>query len=270
MSGLGGAAVVSVLGLAGCGAEGTSPIAPSPLSELERRTASLTARLETAHFVFHFAPGDQVQPERSEAYHEWAVRYLGVTPPKRIDFYKFPDFDALRAAMGQSFGGRAYPDEFALVTAFPWHNHECMHLYVSLIGSPPRLFAEGMVVAHEYDPLNGIWVSQWNRADPPRDPYFGIVRSLKAEGRLYPIQDILESDAFNARVASEPTRIAYPQSGVFVMYLIERHGLDQMKELVRILPYSASRDTIQWRFEETFGVSVGEAETAWLAWLDRP
>ena len=43
------------------------------------------------HFVFRSAPGDQVQAERSEAYHEWAVGYLGVTPPKKIDFYKFAD-----------------------------------------------------------------------------------------------------------------------------------------------------------------------------------
>jgi len=265
---LGLVGVALLLGPGGCGG-GSSPSGPSPPSGLAQRTAALTQRLETANFVFHYAPGDQVQADRSEAFHRWAVGYLGVSAPKKIDFYKFPSSEQLEAAMGERFGGRAYPREFAVVTAYPWHNHECMHLYVDLIGSPPRLFAEGMVVAHEYDPLNGVWVSQWNRADPPDEPYLDIVRDLRIAGRLYPIEQILESEAFNARVGSEQSRVGYPQAGVFVMYLIQAFGLEPMKEVVGSVPYAASREAIGSRFEAVFGVSVATAERAWLDWLDQ-
>jgi len=37
-----------------------SPTGPAVLTDLERRTAHLTERLETASFVFHFEPGDSV------------------------------------------------------------------------------------------------------------------------------------------------------------------------------------------------------------------
>jgi len=145
-----------------------------------------------------------------------------------------------------------------------------MHLYVNLIGSAPRLFAEGMVVAHEFDPYNNVWVSQWNRADPPDDPYIEIVRSLRARGLLYPIESVLTSDAFNQNVATEPERIGYPQAGVFVSYLVQTYGLERMKQILRNVAYSASLDTIRGVFEDVYGITVAEAESAWLVWLDQP
>jgi hypothetical protein len=255
----------------GCDDDWRSPVDPLGGSELQRATISLTERLESESFVFHFQPGDgdRVQVERSEAFHQWAVGYLGVSPPKKIDFYMFRTREEMQAAFGYRFGGRAFPPEFAVATAYSWHNHECFHLYTSLLGSPPRIFAEGMAVAHEFDPYNNVWVSQWNRAEPYGDPHFDIARRLKADGLLYPIESILESDNFNQRVDEEVVRIAYEQAAAWVGYLIEAHGLDRMKEIVASIPYGASRNTIRSQFETVYGISVTEAEVAWLAWLDR-
>jgi hypothetical protein len=260
---------VALLG-SGCYGD-RSPVDPLGGSELQRATVGLTERLESESFVFHFQPGDgrRIQVARSEAFHDWAVGYLQVVPPKKIDFYMFRSREEIRAAFGYGFGGWSIPSEFALATAFSWHNHECFHLYISLIGNPPRIFAEGMAVAHEYDPYNDVWVSQWNRAEPHREPHFDIARQLKADGLLYPLDSILESDDFNRAVQEEVVRIAYEQAGAWVGYLVETYGIDPMREIVASIPYAASRETIHSRFEAVYGVSVAEAEVAWLAWLDR-
>ena len=144
-----------------------------------------------------------------------------------------------------------------------------MHLYVTLIGSPPRLFAEGMVVAHEFDPYNNVWVSQWNRAELPDELYIDLVRRLHAQGALYPVEEIIESNAFNAATDSEAERIAYPQAGVWVMYLIETYGLESMKQIVRTMPYNAQLLDIRELFQSVYGISIVQAEEAWHDWLER-
>lgn len=253
------------------GCERDAPESPVELTPLQRAAAALTATRESESFVFHFQPGDGARAEvdRSEAYHRWAVRYLGITPPKRIDFYMFPSNAVMQATIEQQAGGRAYPAEFAVTTAFSWHNHECMHLYTNLLGQPPRILDEGMCVAHEYDPYNDAWVSRWNRQEPYQKPHFEIARDLKEGGWLYPLESILQSDDFNRRVAGETFKIAYEEAGAWVGYLVETYGIERMKELIAALPYAASRERFKERFLSIYGLSVADTEPAWLAWLDR-
>ena len=259
----------ALLFCAGCAR--STPEAPTGPSVLQRATTGLTEKIESENFVFHFEPGDgeRVEVERSEAFHRWAVQYLGVIPPKKIDFYMFPSFDDMRAKFGVRFGGRAFPAEFAVATAYSWHNHECFHLYTCLIGEPPRIFAEGMAVAHEFDPFHNVWISQWNRAEPFGEPHIGIVRRLKARGLLYPIESILQSDDFNRKVEGETVTIAYEQAGAWVSYLIETYGIGSMKRIVAAIPHNAASGAIQGQFQSVYGISVADAEAAWLAWLDR-
>lgn len=237
---------------------------------LKNATAGLTEKLESENFIFHFKPGDgkRVEVERSEAFHKWAVKYLGVIPPKKIDFYMFPSVEEMNKIFGFRFGGYAYPDKFALVTAFPWHNHECFHLYVSLIGNPPRLFSEGIVIAHEFDPYNNVWISQWNRRKPYPEPHIKIVKKLKTRGVLYPMDSILESYDFDSKVSSETFKIGYEQAGAWVSYLVEKYGLGKMKKLIADISYYESKKEIKNKFAEIYGLSIADAETDWLAWLD--
>jgi len=74
----------------------------------QRAAASLVDSVESESFIFHFQPGDggRAEVERSEAFHQWAVRYLNVTPPKKIDYYMFPSIDAMYKAIGQRGGVR--------------------------------------------------------------------------------------------------------------------------------------------------------------------
>ncbi len=253
-----------------CKQEGS--VEPEPQSELQKATVRLTETIESEHFIFHFVPGDgdRAEVERMEAYHRWAMSYLGLQAPKRIDYYMFPSSSEIETAFGYRFGGRAFFEEFAVATAYSWHNHECFHLYTCLIGNPPRLFAEGMPVAHEFDPYNDVWISQWNRAEPYLEPYLIRVRQAMEEGLLYPLESLLESVDFNQIAENDrlqQLRVAYDQSGVWVSYLIETYGLEKMKQIVAGLPYDASKETIQDLFFEIYGLSMAQAETDWLTWL---
>ena len=98
----------------GCGGKPTIEPVPNSLPALSRPTipngldsamvARLTERIETENFIFHFAPGDSVLAERQEAYHRWAVDFFDVSPPKKIDYYKFSTPDDMATAVGQRAG----------------------------------------------------------------------------------------------------------------------------------------------------------------------
>lgn len=240
-------------------------------SNLKHIAASLTGKIETENFIFHFKPGDEkrIEIERMEAFHKWAVKYLSITPPKKIDYYMFPTMEEMNKAFGVRFGGMASPPEFALVTAFPWHNHECFHLYTSLIGTPPRIFGEGMVIAHEFDPHNNVWISQWNRLKPYPKPHIEIVRKLKSEGKLYSLDSIIESGDFNMKVSQEKEKIAYEQAGAWITFLKEKFGLEKLKKIIALIPYSADRTEIKVLFRQTLGISLEDSEKEFLSWLDK-
>jgi hypothetical protein len=205
-----------------------------------------------------------------QAFHRWAISYFGISLPKKIDYYKFRTAEDLRNAANRGVGGIAFPYDQALATFYPWHNHECVHIYNGQYTAELtiRLFEEGMAVAHEFDPLHNDWVSRWNRTDPPQLPYIDIVRDQRRYDLLFPLDSILESNDFNRFNAGRGSGVVYPVSGVFVSFLIERYGLNRMKEIFPMVGYDDSREVIKERFLEVFGVRLEEAETAWLAWLD--
>ena len=255
------------LAVSGCG---QPPVAPS-VSESDNPaspigTPRLTSRVESEHFVFHLEPGDTVEVERSEAYHRWAVAYLNVTPPKKIDFYKFRTAEDLAASVGTAVGGTARPLEFAVYTFYTWHNHECFHLYSWLLGNPPMLFFEGFTVAHEFDPHNNDWVARRNRGTLS-EPYIDMVRRWRAEGTLYDLEPLLSSEVYASTSQTDGGR-AYRQAGMFVAFLIERYGLEKMKDVFRQMNRNDSIDTVRSKFGAIFGTSPSDAERNWHAYLD--
>ena len=244
---------------------GEPPILPDGIDP--DMAARLTEHYESEHFIFHYEPGDDIWVERSEAYHNWAVEYLDVTPLKKINYYKFRTTDDMEAAIGKRINGVAYPYDYTLVTIYSWNNHECFHIYNSLLCEAPtiRLYEEGMVVAHEFDPLNNDWVSQWNRREL-EEPfiYSEMIKEYLKNDCLFPIVDILESNDFN----QEDSKLtAYTEAGMFVSYLIKKYGLDKMKEVFCSVIYEDSKETIMAKFQEVFGSGINEVEVEWLAYI---
>ncbi len=249
---------------AGCGGDPRteSPPRGSPVhtasqipTGLDLATAAqLTERIESEHFVFYLKADDSISVDRQEAFHQWAVDYLDISLPKKIDYYKF-SFGDMRAAVGRRATGRGFPQEYALATVHGWHPHEAMHIYTfALCGhATVRLYDEGMAVAHEFDPLNGSWVSHWDLwSGRGSYIYAETVREHRAAGRLYAIEEVLESRAFDeARRKAAST-----------------FGIDRMKQAICSVTEADTRETIMREFEEVFGISIRNAEKAWFAYLD--
>ena len=236
--------------------------------------AQLTERHETDNFVFHYRPGDSVLAERQEAFHNWAVDYLGISLPKKIDYYKFA-FGDMRSAVGMTASGSGFPRDYALASIHSWHPHETMHLYTYSLcqRATIRLYDEGMAVAHEVDPLNGGWVPQRNHYYGRGDyVYAERVLEHRRKRMLYPIETILESsdfdDARQNALGTHSARVLYDQAGMFVSYLISTFGIDRMKQAVCSVSEGDTRATILREFKEVFGISVWDAERAWWAYLD--
>src|ERR1043166_8339522 len=80
-----------LLVLAAAGACGGSPAAPTK--------ATLTERIASAHFVFHFSAGDRVDVDYEEAFHVWATAQLGVTPGT-IQYNKYTGREQMGAITG--------------------------------------------------------------------------------------------------------------------------------------------------------------------------
>jgi|GEM_PF-3003262 len=234
--------------------------------------AQLTERVETENFVFYYGSNDAVAVDNQEAYHRWAVDYLGISLPKKIDYYKF-SFGAMWDAAGRRASGRGFPHDYALATMYSWHPHETMHLYTYAVcgHTTIRLYDEGMSVAHEIDPLNNIWVSHWRPLED-RYIYANKVREHRVNGTLYPITSVLESRSFDAVRQEElktiNMRVLYDEAGMFVSYLIDTFGIDKMKQAICSVSEFDSREVIEGHFADVFGISVVDAERAWLTYLD--
>jgi hypothetical protein len=221
---------------------------------------NLTERLETVHFIFHYAPGDYVEAERSEAFAEWAIAYLDVTPPKKIDYYKSKEWEDQYAVSGS--GGRARSRFYEVWTRFPYHPHECAHLFASQFGFPTQFFLEGVAVALQLDPLNNCYESwDWRTGEMTDD----VVRRYKAEGSLYPLTSIIDTDSF---WAADNVLKCYRQAGSFVSFLIAKHGLEKLKQVYGCVQYEDPPDVALEKFETVYGMPLQEAETRWLDFLD--
>jgi hypothetical protein len=220
---------------------------------------SLSQRIETADITFHFAEGDSVNLEYQQAFHEWAVRYLGISMPQRLRYYKYLDNSHMRELTGQPYGSWADVERYAIHSVELQQGHEAMHVYSYVIGWPSDFFTEGIAVALDLDPFTGEEV-----------PFFGapvhtLCRNWLEEGSLYPLRDIVANDGFWG--SSRRWTQTYPQAGSFTQFLIAEFGLETLKSLFRAVDDYDSRETILSAFESVYGTPLEEAERCWHAFL---
>jgi len=242
-----------------------SPVSPSP-SNVRRPLLLLSERLETVHFLFFYSPGDRIEVDRLEAYHRWATAYLSVTVPRRIEYYKYRQLedafcaDTLTAAecLRIGAGGMSNTSLLRIYTSEPYHPHECFHIYTRQIGSPPTFFNEGMATAHIVDPFNNDFAPRaWSY--PGSEPLADVARRYYAAGRLVPVETLLTGNAWG----QAPADLTYPEAGSFVRFLIDAYGLEPMKEVFRVIPYTDPPEVILTKFEGIYGMSLRAAEAEW-------
>lgn len=240
-----------MLALTACGGDtATSP-------DVANTPTPLTQQVETAHFVFHFAPGDTVDSERQEAFHEWVVPRLGASPPQKLQYYKYLSRDHMFSLTGRGANGFAEPEQLEVHSIFPWHAHESVHVYSALVGRPSDFFNEGLAVALSIDPLadrfegsySGEPVHQWARRN---------------QNQLQPVEDMVTTDAF--RRLDEA--LAYQEAGSFMEFLLDTEGFGPTRELFRQGQREHGLEAIRTLFLESFGFSLTEAERRWRVFLE--
>jgi hypothetical protein len=250
-----GYCVLAVLSLGALAFPGCNDSPSGPSEE-----TALSQTQETASIVFHYSRNDYVEAEREEAFCEWVVSQLGVSPTRKISYNKY----LTRAHMGQLTGaydtnGFAQPAEFALHTLWAFDNHEPVHLYASLFGSGVALLNEGIAVSFQTDPAGNDFVPKWNN-----QPLHDLARRFRRQGTLVPLDSLLETEEFLKASAD----VRYPESGSFVLFLRETRGLDRLKALLAAGSADDSRATLRASFERVYGVPLEQIEREWLALLD--
>lgn len=236
--------------LAACGSGTSGPVGDPD---------ALTESLVTEHYVFRFSPGDAIEADWQEAYHDWLHDALELPPTPRVEYRKYRDLDHLRRRTGMDANAWADPAGRVLHTIWERDNHEIVHIVVGHhLGAPPGVFGEGVAVAHQVNP-------QW--ADQPpvwaRRPVHEVAREIDAEGVLPDLDSMIESEVFNAL----DSEIRYPVSGSFVRFLIDELGLSAFKELARTSGAHDSENEIRTDFERIYGVSLEEAWERWRSFL---
>jgi len=240
---------------AGCS---RTPVSPSAD---DRPALALTERLETPHLVFHYSPGDFVDVRRAEAFHTWAVAFLNVTCPKKVDYYKLKDRAQQWQVDEATTTGYALLTTFEVWTYLPFMNHEQFHLYSLLLGRPTTFFVEGMAVAYQVDPS----VNDFEAREKSGELVHDVARRCRRTGRLIPFSSIVESRGWG----TADYTVAYVEAGSFVRYMADVYGIEKMKDVFRTVGSADTRDTVSSKLQTIYGISLIEAETRWLAFLDR-
>ena len=114
---------------------------------------------------YYHEPGDAVDVTRQDAFNEWAIRRLGITPPRKVEYRKYQS----RGAMGRYTGnantnGFAEPELWRIHTIWLFDNHEVVHVYTAMIGRPSDFFNEGIAVSFQTDPIAGDFRVRFNGA----------------------------------------------------------------------------------------------------------
>lgn len=223
----------------------------------------LPLQRETAGMQYYYAAGDAIDVNWQESYNAWALGRLGVTPPQRLEYYKYLS----RSDMGKHIGvsstnGYSEPDKFRIHSIWPQDNHEVVHVYSTLIGRPSDFFHEGFAVSFQTNPRDGDFTVRFTRLQ-----VHDACRAYLASGALpRPLVNYVTTSGFRG---IQDTTMSYEMAGSFVLYLTERFGLPAVLDLLRGGGPAESLATIQARMRAVFGLSVEEAERDWLAMLTK-
>ncbi|MGE0865668.1 MAG: hypothetical protein AB7P34_17355 [Vicinamibacterales bacterium] len=240
--------------IAGCG--GGSPTSPSPTGP------QLSERAATAHFDFAWSPGDPVNVEWQEAFHDWATRELQVTITRRISYSKYlspAHMLALHYGPG-NVNAWADPNLFTIHTIWPTDSHEVIHLYASTFGRATSLLNEGLAVAYQVDPVRGDMTPRWNNRH-----IHDVSAGWRRQGRLVALDQLLTIEQFRA----VDDQITYPAAGSFVRFLLDSQGgVPPIKELFSRSTQQDAPETTRRNIESVYGKTLGALEAEWHALLD--
>lgn len=240
---------IGVVATTACG----GPISPG------RIDAALGAQMDTPGIMFRFTPGDSVDADWQERFHEHITAEFGVSLPTKLRYNKYRDRSQLREVTNHDTNGFAEPDVFTVHSIFPHDGHEAVHVYSALVGRPSDFFNEGLAVALNSDPDAPVRAPPWNGTH-----VYAHTQLLIRTNQRRSLSTMMTTDGFR-----ETTEwVGYGQAGSFLLFLIEQHGLGRMLAFFGLSARSDSLSRIDSNFQAVWGMSLAEAEEGWLAYID--
>ena len=226
-------------------------------------TNNLPLVRETASMRYFHEPGDTIDVDRQERFNAWALERLGVHPPQPVEYRKYLSREAMGRYTGNAgTNGFAEPERWRFHTIWPYDTHEVVHVYTAMIGRPSDFFNEGIAVSFQADPARGDFTVRFNGQQVHE-----ACRAYLAGGTLpSPLSRYVTTDGFRG---IQDTVLSYRMAGSFVLYLTERFGLPAVLQFFRGGIREDSLASTRARLQAAFGVTLEDAEAAWLEVLRR-
>lgn len=189
----------------------------------------------------------RVDVERSEEFLARLFEVFGEAPEGwRLEYYLHGS-GSVRSASGAHATGITDLVASRIDSIRPFHPHELVHAVAGRVGRCPVFFAEGIAVALTSE-------GRWGERSIDE-----VARTALASGtRLEPFLRAFEG---------QDPRLAYPLSGSFVGFLIDRHGIEAFVTFLR--ECGPSPRGHEGAFRRAFGQSVARATIAWQMALGR-
>ncbi len=211
----------------------------------------------TVHFMPRSKHRSAIAEQATQIYNEyardfaWLEKFFNNRPSAPIDIWLYPDYDQkarFLAARNTSFA-RVWKHEIHLVEGSPRDTtprHEMAHLFAEEFSSTPLgLAGSGLIPAMGW--VEGLaMAAEWRQNEYNLHTWSAAIFENKP--------DIATPTHLLYGFWSLPSNIAYTLSGSFVHWLIERYGIDKVKQLSR---------SSMGSFEDILGISSDEAFAAW-------
>jgi hypothetical protein len=228
---------------------------------------ALDGRIETAHFIIHYAKTDEIEADIAliAADHEFryaqVVAQLGAAPPGKIRAFLFADRDQKAGWMGARDVEMAKPwrqEIYLDHRAYPHPSlrHEIAHAVASAFGDPIFGVATrrvlGVPVLVSPGLIEGLAVAiDWPGGSDRLTPH-EAVRALQVMGKAPSIRDLLSLKFFSVSSAT-----GYTTAGSFLRFLLETYGAARLRTL-----YASGGD-----FADAYGKPLAQLESEWLAMI---
>jgi len=227
----------------------------------------LGGRVETAHFIIHYAKTPEIERDIALVAADHELRYaqvvatLGAAPPGKLRSFVFANRDQKARWIGAKDVEMAKPwrrEIYLEHRPFPHGSlrHEIAHAVASAFGDPifgvaaqriagvPVLISPGLIegLAVAVD-----WPAGYERLTPHE-----AVRAMQAMGLIPSIRELL-----SLRFLTVSSARSYTTAGSFIKFLLDTYGAPALREL-----YGNGGD-----FSRAYGKSIGALEAEWRAMI---
>lgn len=210
---------------------------------------------------------EKIVEERDTGYDE-ICKFLGLTSDKRITLVFFEDMQSKRSETGHQGAGLARGTMIVEVynqTMYLDPFHETTHILAKSIGRPPAIFNEGLAT-YMSERLGSPALREFGGGE---SSLYERVRELRGKGDWIPLGELLSYTEIGPGW-SRP-RIAYPEAGAFVKFLVDTYGKDKFLHAYQSLTNSKTRSVLkqnEGKLENIYGFSQADLERQWIETIE--